>query len=281
MVIGAGVKWFTGPNVGDPEITSPETTLLLDSVVYYAAQTAGTCLSPRTPVMALDECYSPFGTIFPFVQTGNGAFDSLFITTVKLYDAPPAGIKDKMGYLRKQTPVQQVTVIFHDCHADAPILGAPLHPGSMGTTYNPGLPIRWHILGVTPVTPNADLITTSDRCPSANIGKFAFKNISSGDYVIEISRSGFLTRYGKITVTGDTYLGHRELLAGDVNGDFMINDKDFSAFRTKTGTYGTSNYNWLYDFNSDKSINSIDNNIIRTNLGSYISIYEETDDWLK
>jgi hypothetical protein len=281
MVIGAGIKWFTGPNLGDPEITSPQTTLLADSVVYYAAQTAGTCIGARTPVMALDECYSPFGTIFPFVQTGTSAFDVLFVTTVKLYDAPPVGIRDKLGYLRKQSPVRQVTATFYDCHTDMPIVGAPKHPGTVGTVYNPGLPIRWHILGFTPVTPNAATISNIDHCASANLGKFTFKDIPAGDYVIEISRSGFLTRYGKITITSDEYLGHRELLAGDVNGDFMINDKDLSASRTKSGSYGTASYTWIYDFNGDKAIDATDNSIIRVNLGSYITIYEETDDWLK
>jgi hypothetical protein len=151
----------------------------------------------------------------------------------------------------------------------------------MNYTNNPGLPIRWEDLMIPVLSdPDATPLTETDYCSTAPIGKYAFENIAGGNYVLEISRPGFLTRYGVITVEGDDYLGHRELLAGDVNGDLMINEKDLSAVRLKTGEYGSAAYDSKYDLNGDQSCNNSDAGIVRFNLGAYCTIYQETFDFV-
>jgi hypothetical protein len=226
-------------------------------------------------------CTSPYGTVFPFVHTGRAIFDNQFITTAKLYAIPPAGTPDKIGYIRTQTPIYTALVNYYDCTTDAPMIGAPKYPGAIGNTDNPGFLIRWNALGIVkPGIPNAIKLTATDKCPAMSIGKYIFENVSPGDYVLEISRQGFLSRYGVVTIGSNNYLGHRELLAGDVNGDDIIDIQDFSDIQSQRGTYGTLIYSWGNDFNGDLSVNSNDVSIIGVNLNADNTIYQETEDFI-
>jgi hypothetical protein len=159
-------------------------------------------------------------------------------------------------------------------------VGAPKNPGVMGNTNNPGLPIRWNPLSGDQIVKDTTTLTAIDNCPVAPIGKFTLQNVASGDYVMEISRPGFLTRYGVISINENAYLGHRELLAGDCDGDLMINGQDYSEIRSKTSSYGNTTYNRKYDLNGDGSVNNTDLNILRFNIGVFFTIYQETTDWI-
>ena len=112
------------------------------------------------------------------------------------------------------------------------------------------------------------------------IGKYTLTDVAPGDYVLEIARAGFLPRYGRISVSSasNPYIGHREILAGDINNDLTINDKDLSAIRTRVELYGSPIYDSRYDFNGDKQTNNVDVDVIRVNLGASVLIYQETVD---
>jgi hypothetical protein len=281
MVIGAGIKWFT-VEVGGTAIASPETTLLANGQTYWAAQTAGTCVGARARVNIVDDCYSPFGTVFPFVYTGDDTFDENFKITAKLYMRTPADIFDLVGYIRKQAPIQTVVVEYYNCLVDDVILGAPKNPGRQGFTNNPGLQINWgDKLIPDPGVVSTETLTPLNKCTTVPIGRYKFSDIAPGIYVMEIARYGFLPRYAKIEISHSNYLGHREILGGDVNGDLVVNERDLSAFASKKGTYSPpASYNWTYDLNGDKKIDGLDQFIISFNLGSLISIYAETADWM-
>jgi len=277
-ITGAGIKWYDDNNV---EITSPSTTVAQAGKTYYATQTAGNCESEPTAVYIESRCFSPMGTVFPFVHTGDENFDKQFVTTAKLYAMPPEKTLDKIGYIRKQIAIRETSVTYYDCSVDEPIIGAPKNPGTMGYFNNPGLPINWNAIGVANSgDPDKETLTAADNCPTVPIGKYIFKDIAPGEYVIAISRPGFLTRYGVINVTGDDYLKHRELLGGDVNGDMKIDEKDYSAIRSKESMYGSAIYNVIYDVTGDKGINTHDFNIIRVNFGAHNTIYQETEKWV-
>jgi hypothetical protein len=279
IIVGTTIKWYDDEFAGN-EYDSPTTTELIAGLTYYASQAAEDCESLRTPIEVLANCYSPKGTVFPFVHTEDFIFNAQFITTVKLYAMPPATIiNDKINYIRKQTPIQTVVVKYYDCPADGIILGAPKNPGTIGSTNNPGLDIRWGSLGYPVIAPDTEVLTGSNGCPEVPIGVFMFKNVAPDDYIIEISRKGFMVRYGKITIEDDKYLGHRELLGGDLDGNGVIDPKDASLIRPKFFPYGHSMYNWMYDFDGNKIINVDDLNVIRTNIGAYTTIYQETEDW--
>ncbi|MCL2511366.1 MAG: dockerin type I domain-containing protein, partial [Bacteroidales bacterium] len=102
-----------------------------------------------------------------------------------------------------------------------------------------------------------------------------------GDYVLEISRQGFLIRYGVVTVTSSGYsMEHREILAGDVNGDLMVTMQDYSTVRSKQGAYQSANYIWKYDFNGNGTIDNADFSLLMINLGMHYTIYKETFDFI-
>jgi len=279
IISGIGIRWYE-EETGDNEILSPATTVALPGSTYYASQTIGSCESDRIPIEIVADCYSPKGTIFPFVNTADDDYNELFVTTAKLYAMPPTTIFDKIGYIRKQIPIQTVKVSLYECGVDF-IEGAPKHPGMMGRTDNPGKPILWgKIINeelISIGTPSSITVSGVGDCPDSHIGKYIFTNIAPGDYVLEIARKGFLTRYGKITVEGDNYLGHREILGGDINGDLMITEKDLSTIRTKITNYGSSLYNAAYDLRGTKGVSSGDVSIISFNLGAYSDIYEEAE----
>jgi hypothetical protein len=274
-ITGIGIKWYDASFEGNE---LPETTPVVSGASYYASQSSVDCEgASRVRIDVTSECYNIHGTVFPFVYTGDSIFDSQFLTVAQLYMAPPASILDKIGYLRKQTPLRAMAVTYYDCAVDAPILGAPKNPGIVGRTDNPGLSNRWSTIGIDfPGEPNAAIISSADKCPTSHLGKFTFENLAPGRYVIELSRQGFMPRYGVINVTNDHYIGHRELLGGDVNGDLVINEKDLSAIRTRMAPYGHSQYNAMYDFQGTRNVTTGDMNVIRINLGAYTTIYLET-----
>jgi len=272
MVIGNGIRWYEVPN-GGTEL--PETTPVVVGKTYYAAQSSVYCEGVRAAIEISGECYDPYGTVFPFVYTSDAGYNNQFITTAKLYAMPPATVVDKLGYIRKQMPIQTVRVEYYDCTAPNPIAEAPKHPGTMGYFNNAGYPIRWNLLGHSG-TPNNE----TDPCPDAPVGKFKFDGLASGNYILEISRQGFLSCYEKIEVTGSTYLGHRELLGGDINGDFIIDGKDISAILLKESPFGHPLYNWKYDIIGNKEIGDNDKNIIRINMNAGHVIYQKTKDWI-
>jgi hypothetical protein len=279
VVSGTGIRWYDA-TTGDGPL--PLTTPIHDKDEFWVVQSSETCEGDPATVTITGECYSPMGTIFPFVHTGDATYNDQFVTTAKLYDLPPAGTVDKLNYIRRQTPIQTVRVTYYECGVDF-IEGAPLNPGVIGVTNNPGLPILWDAIGVTVLGDvDPETLTSIADCPTTHIGKYNFKNVVPGKYVMEISRSGFLSRYAVIDVDADSdiYLGHRELLGGDVNGDGIVTEKDLSLIRPKITLYGSPLYNPTYDFDGDKTINNSDISIIRFMFGAYITIYEETDEWI-
>jgi hypothetical protein len=277
-IIGANIKWYATASGGTP---LPLTHTVNAGDKYWAAQSLGNCESDRIEVIVAANCYTPHGTVFPFVHTGDATFDDQFVTTAKLYVLPSATAIDKIGAVRKQIPVQAVRVTYYDCPYDIiQILKAPKHPGVMGNTNNPGKPIRWADIGVTdPGT--VDATEAGTGCPEVPIGKYIFEGIAEGKYVLEIARQGFMPRYGVIEVEGSDYLGHREILGGELTNDLGINEKDISVFFPNTGRiYGLPLYDWKFDVNGDRRINNADVQIIRVNLGAGRFIYQEAKDWL-
>jgi hypothetical protein len=138
----------------------------------------------------------------------------------------------------------------------------------------------WNSLGAT--NPGVvDATEAGTECPTAPIGKYTLENVVPGEYVLEIARQGFMPRYGIINVSNNDYIGHREILGGEVNNDLVINELDLSAAFSELGTvYGLPFYNWKYDFNGDRRIDNADVQIIRVNLGATKMIDLETKNWL-
>ncbi|MDR0368743.1 MAG: hypothetical protein LBH82_06350, partial [Bacteroidales bacterium] len=273
-IAGAGIVWYDAPTGGNK---LPPTTLLVNGTTYYAAQSSKNCESDRTAILVTSDCYTIYGTIFPFVLEDDNVFNELFRTTIKLH-AVPTNTSDPVGEVVEASPLYITKAVHYDGTFYIP--GTPKYPGTIGKTNNPGLPINWSVYGRDTGTVDNTPVTGVGDVPASTVGMYMFKDVAPGDYILEITRQGYLTRLGKITVNADGTLGHREILAGDVNADFEINSRDVSQYNAKVSVYRATPYSPVYDFNGNAYINSEDRIIMLFGLNLVLEIYGETYDWI-
>ena len=278
-VTGSGIVWYAD------EFSTTRlslSTILETGKTYYAAQASLGCEGARTPIKITNECFTIKGTVFPFVHTDNTTFNSLFPIIVKLYPYPASIDCNNPLAILDQTPVAMTEAIYHDGSEWIP--NTPINPGTIGVFNNPGLPIDWAMIGKTVGKVDGRLLIAGEvpdeTSDGATMGKYALTNVAPADYLMVISRQGFVTRIGKITVTDNGYIGHRELIAGDVDVDFAVKSTDGSALRARFSQFGTSAYSPKYDLNGDAEINSGDLEYIKTINSANFTIYKETMDWL-
>jgi hypothetical protein len=260
------------------------TTPLEDDSTYYAAQSSGDCEGERLAITITFECFAVRGTVFPFVHEGDSNFNGLFPITVKLYMVPPQNAWDQIDYMLETIPLYTTLATYYDGSIFIP--GTPKNPGVINRTDNPGLPINWLMIKQIQGTVDSTLLTGVGDMPTSTIGMYEFEKVGKGDYILEISRQGFITRWAKITVapvaSGEANnIGHREIVPGDVNGNFTVDVHDFSNILKKTSTNGKSKYDPKYDFDANGQVYpSEDNSTILYNIGASYEIYMETLQWL-
>jgi hypothetical protein len=223
--------------------------------------------------------------MFPFVYTADIDFDTLFPVIVKLYSYPASmDCGNPLAAIVDATPF--LTTVANHHNGSEWIPNTPKNPGTIGKYNNPGLPIDWSQIGKAAGTPDNRLLTQSDNVPEttspgASIGWYELKNVPPADYLIVISRQGFITRIGKITVTDNANLGHRELVSGDVNGDFTVSQADASAVKARYSNHTqTTIYSAKYDMSGDGEINGVDLEYVKSNNSALFIIYEEAKDWI-
>jgi|GEM_PF-1574721 len=277
QVSGSGIVWYATAVLNDP---LPLNTPLAAGATYYAVQMSETCVSRPAAVSVTDECYTIRGTIFPFVhEAGNDEFNALFPVIVKL-TALPAPTYNPVGAALRLPVLYTAAAVYYDGSIYVP--GTPKHPGRIGLQNNPGERIRWQeVLNKVPGIPDNTPVSGIGDVPDAPVGLFTFINIVPGDYLLHITRKGYVTRFVKITVNNSIGLGHRELLAGDVNGDIVVDPIDLSSIKARISYIGLPNYTPWFDLNADGSVdNEGDRLIILSNLGANVEIYEDTYDWM-
>lgn len=105
---------------------------------------------------------------------------------------------------------------------------------------------------------------------------FNMTGIHSGTYLVSITRPGYLTWYRKIELSGNSInLGTVVLLAGDVDGNGIINSSDIPSQSLQGKQYGQAGYNIAADLNGDKIINAADSALITPNLGKNANSYSQ------
>ena len=99
-------------------------------------------------------------------------------------------------------------------------------------------------------------------------GSFLFE-VLEGTFDVTVKQPGYLTHTVKnVTPNGsDVDLGVITLVAGDVNGDNMINIMDMGAFRANFGKVGANILDPFTDVNGDGMVNIMDMGIFRANFG--------------
>ena len=265
-----------GSGVGYPDFHYPVGST---TVVIRATNTCAPLgVECRFVITVTKISYLLRGTVFPFVQTGVPEFDILFETTASLYPVPPLDVEDAIDAILESDPLYVTQAIFYD--GSIFVAGTPKNPGDLSLTTNPGSPINWSLLGKNVDEIDNTLLTEEDNIPSNTIGVYTFEGVVSGDYVLVLSRPGYLTRFAKITVTSDGVLGHREILPGDVDDNLVMNSYDLSKINSKASSYPGSSYDPRYDLNGNGDINQGDISLLLFYLGAHIELYIDTATWL-
>jgi hypothetical protein len=150
---------------------------------------------------------------------------------------------------------------------------------------NPGVAIDWSIINKIQTSPPDSTSVTPGQKPKLPeaVGLYRFENVPQGDYVLVLSRPGYLPRYAKITILNDNLtVGHREIIGGDVNGDMAINALDINATNSRVVSKFNSigNYEARFDINGDDQIDSDDVDLIRFFQAFHIEGYTDTLEWL-
>jgi len=271
VITGAGIVWYD-----ENDLELPLDTKLVPGESYWAAQSsASNCVGEKIKITITEDCYEVYGTMFPFVYTRDPEFDKLFPVTVKLYTAPDESGNNPFATFK--TPVDNTFAKWYD--GSVFIEGTPANESFIGSIDNHGEPIDWTLIG-RPASNPEPIVYVLPGDSIEGVGMFTFSGLTPGDYILEIARPGFLTRWAKITVdTHKKSLGHRELIAGDMNQDLFIDFSDLSLMQFIISTQ--TEFHPAYDLNASGQVDEEDFQIIHGNINAYIKIYVESKIWLE
>lgn len=103
----------------------------------------------------------------------------------------------------------------------------------------------------------------------AGNGMYDFPWVPPGTYDLTVTLPGYLTYFILgVSVGAETLvLPHIELIAGDINGDDLINAQDITLMRQNFNKAGSAIPDISADFNNDNMVNTMDLAIFRRNFG--------------
>jgi len=256
------------------ECASPMTANSVCVVINIINQNCGTTL---------------VGTIFPFIRWNYAPIDELFTVTVNLKSVPNPNAEDPLKDLIDEEPLYSTQAVYYDGSIFVP--NSPKYPGMVGALNNYGLPINWFdAIGVHGTPPVTTILTIGEKpvtISGTTLGLFSIENVKKKEYILEIKREGFVTRWAKITVSNDEpvqFVEHREIVPGDANNDFLINQLDVSEMQLHLGgdfLIPSTNYNYKYDLNADGKVDQLDYNLALKFNGFWFYHYVETMEWLE
>ncbi len=112
---------------------------------------------------------------------------------------------------------------------------------------------------------------------SPSLKSKTFVDFANGDYVLGISRQGYLMRYIALSIVSENVnLGDKALIPGDVFVDGMVDGSDSEMLFAYIGLgYSDSNYLTMCDFNLDGIIDGTDTEMLFMSLGSTVNTYGE------
>jgi hypothetical protein len=231
------------------------------------------------------------GTVFPFVrwvdtftQNPIDDFNSLFPVVVSLKSIPSSTIITQFfDELKMSAPLYTDTVIYYDGSIFAQ--NTPKSPGIMGRFDNFGYSIDWYSMGAIGGLSTSDTLQPGEQ-PTAfegmTVGLFRFEGIEVNNYILEIKRAGFMTRWSLLELDPNIkehHLGHRELIAGDINTDLTINSFDAIPIRNAMGLYYYDiTYNPMLNLLASGNIRSFDLILQNRYIGFWAFFYDDTLD---
>ena len=221
------------------------------------------------------------GTVFPFVHSSSvPALNTLHEVTVTLHNVPPSTSRDPLGDVIYSIPRHKTIAVYYDESVYIP--NTPENPGTQGFCTNPGSPIDWTALGKS-CSPLSSPSVLPGNKPTPPVGWYSFGSVAPGEYILQLSRAGFVPRFVKITVPagGNLFVGHKEIIGGDVNGDLLIDGSDITEIN---GSFSPNiydiKYKPQYDINGNGVVDGTDTSLVNFSLGFNPEVYEDTKDWL-
>jgi len=216
------------------------------------------------------------GTVVPFVYHGNPSLDALFTVTACLYPVPEPGNPDPVRAILRSTPLYTTTAVRYD-GATHYIPGTPKYPAFYDRTGNPPANATgWELIERTQYPVNATALLPGENPEGVGIGLYTFHNVAPGNYVLVLSRAGYIPRFAKISVSsGDnTLLGHLQMIGGDINGDFNVDIPNITEISKRIGiAFGDAGYDAKYDLNGNGEIELSDISLVKF----YHSVMRESD----
>jgi hypothetical protein len=269
---GAGGSPF---HTGNTYITS---ILTADTTYYVSVAGDNYCEGTvRDTVKVTLICFTLRGTVFPLVHIRN-QIDRLFPVTAELYEVPRLTSRDPIGTILRATPLYKTSVTYYDGTIYIP--GTPKNPGRQGRSDNPGLPIDWSRIGKTSGTVN-NTVVAEGEIPTVPLGMFTFFNVDPGNYVLVITRAGYIPRFTKINVAGNKILGHREIVGGDVDESLFVDGTDIGLINARNGNVlGDDRYDSKFDINGNAEIDDTDISLVKYYQGFDHEAYLDTMEWL-
>jgi hypothetical protein len=274
-------RWYRNAEGGTPFHTGAVYTssiLIADTTYYVTVAGDNYCEGTvRDTVPITITCFTLRGTVFPLVHV-RPTIDRLFPVTAELYTVPRTTVRDPIGAIRRAVPLYSAQAVFYD--GSVYVAGTPKNPGRQGRADNPGLPIDWERISKTPGTVDNTPVAEG-QTPSVPVGFYTIYNVEPGDYVLMVSRAGYIPRFAKISVSGNTLLGHREIVGGDVDQSLFIDGTDIGLINARNGNViGDDKYETTYDTNGNAEIEDGDISLVKYYQGFDHEAYMDTMEWL-
>jgi hypothetical protein len=245
-----------------------------DTTVYVAELNQETgCISDTIAVAIHLNCpnVEVRGTVFPFVywcdenEVPDVSLNELFVVNVHLRNIPDTHVNEEFyEELNTGTPVYSTTAIYYNGtifaegtpkgfpDPDPDHIGEFLPCNFIGSFNNYGKPINWEILGQPSIPDVPDLLEENEKALiglGMTVGLYVFEEVAPGTYILEIQRDGFVKRWAKVIIEDDAkhiqYLGHREIVPGDVSNNLIVDLADFLAVEN---ALNSDDYDPMYDF---------------------------------
>jgi len=281
---GANYAWiYNGANAGNTA------KIKIDKGGRYVVTV--TTINGCSAKDSVDIKVTVIGTVFPFVKWGNTIFDAQFPITANLKPVPsPFPLSASVSTLlaiKQATPLLTTKAVYYD--GSVPVPQTPIYPGFEGGVYNYMYDkIDW---GTLIKEPRTDIVPTpyAEGTPvpihhGITVGLYRLRGVMPGNYLLELQRDGFVTRWAKIEVstTGVQYQEHRELIPGDVVENLSVDTQDETTIKLKMGGDYEKNINYepVYDLNADGKIDQLDYNIIIKFRTLNFMNYIETKEWV-
>jgi hypothetical protein len=288
-VTNPSYKWYSAPSGGNllHQGASYTTGVLTADTTYYVSVSGNNYCEGdvRVEAKVTINCNTIRGTVFPLVFYNNPQIDARFAIRARLYALPPSGLLNPINYLQNPnlSPLYEATAVHYDSTVYVP--GTPKNPGLLGSLINPGYPINWGIIGME-ADPDAVRDTTTLRPNqegALSLGLYSFSDVALGEYILVLSRPGFVSRYTKIIVGsgGVQFIEHRELIGGDATGTGRIESGDINRINSLVGfNINDIEYNARYDINGNRGIDVGDVSLVKFFQGFHTQGYQDTHEWL-